>query len=161
LRPPQVAFGELAQTQSLYCLPSARSSQQLARRVDVLARLIFLTHFSLGENMRASFLAVCGTAVIMLVSALAETKTTPRLHPESLARIEAITSFCEKVDRASQADYRLKLNDFVSGHSSDELVADRASNRYQKAMVQANETLASVSPATEVKSCGQFLAENY
>jgi hypothetical protein len=99
--------------------------------------------------MRASFLAVYGTAVIMLVSALAENKTTPRIHPESLARIEAITAYCEKVDAASEADY------------SDELVADRASSRYQKAMAQANETLARVSPATEVKSCGEFLAENY
>ena len=97
----------------------------------------------------------------MLVSALAETKTTPRLHPESLARIEAITSYCEKVDPASKADYRSKLNDFVSGHSSDELGTDRASSQYQKAMAQANETLARVSPATEVKSCGEFLAENY
>jgi hypothetical protein len=111
--------------------------------------------------MRASFLAVCGTAVIMLVSALAETKTMPRLHPESLARIEAITSYCEKVDPASEGDYRSKFNDFVSGHSSDELRAGRASARYQKAMAQANETLAKVSPATEVKSCGEFLAENY
>ena len=111
--------------------------------------------------MRASFIAVCGTAVIMLVSALAETKTTSRLHPESLARIEAITSYCEKADPASEADYHSKLTDFVSGHSSAELVTDRSATRYQKAMAEATETLARVSPSTAAKSCGEFLAENY
>jgi len=131
-----------------------------ARRRSGAVRF-FLTHFSLGEDMKASFLAVCGTAVVMLVSALAETKTTPRVEPESLARMDAITSYCEKVDPASEAGYRSKLNDLVSGHSSDELLADRAGAKYRKAMTQANETLARVSPWTEAKSCGEFLAENY
>jgi len=38
--------------------------------------------------MRASFLAVATSAVVVLVS-LAETRTTPALHPDSLARYEA------------------------------------------------------------------------
>lgn len=111
--------------------------------------------------MRASFLAVCGTAVIMLVSALAETKTPARLHPESLARVEAITSYCQKADPASGSQYASRLTDLVSGHSLGEVQAGRATIKYQKAMAQANETLSSVSPATGARACTDFLAENY
>jgi hypothetical protein len=97
----------------------------------------------------------------MLVSALAETKAPFRLHPESLARVEAIASYCERVDPASGPEYQSKLTDLVSGHSSDELRADRGSSKYQKAMAQANETLSRVSPSTGVTGCTEFLAENY
>ena len=69
--------------------------------------------------MRASFLAVATTAVVVLVSALAENRTRPALHPDTLARYEAITSFCEKVDAASASQYAAKLDDLLPGFEHD------------------------------------------
>ena len=111
--------------------------------------------------MRASFSAVVVSAVVVLMSAWAQTRTPAKLHPDSLARMEAITSYCEKADPASGPEYRSKLSDLTRGHSSVEIQADRSTSRYQKATVQANETLLSASPATGVKACTEFLTENY
>src|SRR5579859_7806774 len=106
--------------------------------------------------MRASFPAVAASAVIVLVSTWAQTRT---LHPDSLARYEAITSYCEQVDPASAVQYELKLEDLTHGHSSNEIAADRNTATYRHAMAQANATLSSASITTGVRGCGEFLAE--
>jgi hypothetical protein len=109
--------------------------------------------------MKASFSAVCATGVVVLVSAFAGTRTPTQLHPESLARVEAITSYCEKADPTSESMYLSKLSGLMRGSSQDEIQRDRNSGKYQQAMAQAQETLAKVTPSTGVKACSEFLAE--
>ena len=75
--------------------------------------------------MKAHFAAVCATAIVVLASGLAETRTAPRLHPASLARVEAIASYCENVDPASHSEYVAKLSGMVRGHSDAEVQQDR------------------------------------
>jgi len=109
--------------------------------------------------MRASFLAVATSAVVVLVSSLAETRTRPALHPDSLARYEAITSSCAKADPAEAPQYAAKLIVLTEGRSADEVDAARASGKYRKAMAQANDTLAKASSRTMANGCQEFLAE--
>jgi hypothetical protein len=111
--------------------------------------------------MRASFSAVVVSAVVVLMSAWEQTRTPARLHPDSLARMEAITSYCEKADPTSGPEYQSKLADLTRGRSIGEIQADRSTSKYQRAMTQANETLSTASPATGVNACTEFLAENY
>jgi len=109
--------------------------------------------------MKASFVTVCASATVVLVSAWAQTRTSPKIHSDSLARVEAITSYCEKADPNSEAQYLSKLADMMRGHSEDEIQRDRSTTNYQKAMEQANETLSKVKSTSAVKACTEFLAE--
>ena len=106
--------------------------------------------------MRASFPAVAASAVIVLVSTWAQTRT---LHSDTLARYEAITSYCEQADPASAAQYGLKLADLTRGHSTQEIAADRSSSSYRNAMAQAKGTLSMASSPTGVRGCSEFLAK--
>src|SRR5436305_9868322 len=56
-------------------------------------------------DMKTSFLAVCATGAVVVLSAFAGTRTSPRIQPESLARMEAITSYCGAVDPAERPSY--------------------------------------------------------
>jgi hypothetical protein len=112
-----------------------------------------------GEIMRASFLAVATAAVVVLVSALAESRTRPALHPDTLARYEAITSYCGKIDSASASQFAAKLDGLTQGWSADEIAAKRASGGYRDAMAQADDTLSRASHTTAVNGCTEFLAE--
>jgi hypothetical protein len=125
------------------------------------ADAVQLTYFCLGGEMRASFSAVCVSAVVVLMSAWAQTRTPAKLHPDSLARMEAITSYCEQADPTSGPEYQSRLMDLMRGHSSGEIQADRSTSAYRAAMAQANETLSSASLSTGVKGCTEFLTENY
>jgi len=109
--------------------------------------------------MRASFWAVSASAVVVLVSAWAENRTPLVLHPDSLARYEAITAYCEKVDPSSASQYVAKLTALTSGRSSDTLAADRTSPKYLQALAQADTTLSKASRATGINGCTEFLAE--
>jgi len=115
---------------------------------------------ALGSYMRASVLAVFGTAVVVLVSALAEPRTPPSLHPDSLARFDAITSFCEKADPTDGSQFAAKLAGVTFGHSEDEIERSRQSVKYQHAMTQADETLSRVLPGDAVRACTEFLGDN-
>ena len=106
--------------------------------------------------MRASFPAVAASAVIVLVSTWAQTRT---LHSDTLARYEAITSYCEQADPALASQYGLKLEGLTRGHSNDEIAADRSTASYRNAMAQANTTLSKASSTTGAKGCSEFLAE--
>ena len=110
--------------------------------------------------MKASVTAVCATAAIVLVSTLAETRTPHTLQPASLARFEAITSYCEKADPSAESLYLSKLAGLTTGHSEQEILADRNTSDYQRAMAQAGDVLSRASQATAVKACGEFLAGN-
>ncbi|HEY1987102.1 MAG TPA: hypothetical protein VGG85_16930 [Terracidiphilus sp.] len=109
--------------------------------------------------MKASFSAVCATAVVVFVSAYAETRTSPQLHPASLARTEAITSYCEKVDPDSDSLYLSRLTAKMRGHSVAEIQRDRDSLEYREALAQAHETLTKTRPGTAIKACSEFLAQ--
>ena len=109
--------------------------------------------------MRASFLAVATSAVVVLVSTWSETRTLPALHPDSLARYDAITSYCGKIDPGSASEYAAKLEDMTRGHSADEIVSRRTSDRYRDAMAEADATLRSASRDTALNGCTEFLAE--
>jgi hypothetical protein len=115
--------------------------------------------YALGSYMRASVLAVFGTAVVVLVSALAEPRTLP-IHPDSLARFDAISSFCEKADPVDASQFVAKLAGVTIGHSDDEIQRNRQSIKYQHAMTQADETLSRVLPGDAVRACTEFLADN-
>ena len=110
-------------------------------------------------KMRASFLAVAGSAIIVLVSGLAQAGIRSALHADSLARYEAITSYCEKADPNSAAEYVSKLASLTNGHSQMELAQDRASAKYGAAMAQANATLSMATPSIGLSGCTEFLAE--
>jgi hypothetical protein len=110
--------------------------------------------------MRASVLAVFGTAVVVLVSALAEPRTPPSLHSDSLARFDAISAFCEKADPIDASQFAAKLGGVTFGHSDAEIERSRQSLKYQKAMTQADETLSRVLPGDAVRACTEFLADN-
>jgi hypothetical protein len=110
--------------------------------------------------MRASVIAVFGTAVVVLVSALAETRKPSPLHPDSLARLEAITSFCEKADSTDASQFVARLTEVTAGHPEGEIQSARQSLKYQQAMQQADSTLVRVLPEDAVRACTDFLAEN-
>lgn len=107
--------------------------------------------------MRASFLAVAASSVVVLVSTFAQTKL--RLHPDTLARYEAIASYCQKADPASASQYTAVLASLVQGHSQDEIAVDRNSEKYRAAMSEANITLSNASTDTVIKGCIEFLAD--
>lgn len=109
--------------------------------------------------MRASFLAVATSAVVVLVTSLAETRTRPALHPESLARFEAITLSCEKADPDAAPQYAARLAILTEGRPADEMDRDRASDKYRNAMAEAHATLAKASSRTMANGCTEFLAE--
>ena len=109
-------------------------------------------------KVRASFLAVASSAVLVLVSAYAHSSLY-LLPADSLARYDAITSYCEKADPGSASEYVSKLTSLTGGHSEDELAGDRSSDKYRKALAQANATLSSASVSTGLKGCTEFLAE--
>lgn len=109
--------------------------------------------------MKASSLAVCATGAVVLLSAFAGTRTSPKLHPESLARFEAITSYCASLDPADRPRYASRLADLTRGHSVDEIAEERNSAKYHQAMLEANRTLAKASQATGIKGCSEFLAQ--
>ena len=109
--------------------------------------------------MRASFVTACASAVVVLFSALAESRTHATIRPASLARYEAITSYCVKADPVSADQYAAKLASLTGRLSIDELTSDRNSARYRDAFAEANETLSKASSATGVKGCTEFLAE--
>jgi hypothetical protein len=107
--------------------------------------------------MRASFLAVGAAGAAVLVSAFAGTRTSPSMHPESLARTEAISSYCGEMDPARRPLYLSRLTDLTRGHSQQEIAEERQSNRYRRAMSEANETLTKASPRTGLRGCSEFL----
>jgi hypothetical protein len=109
--------------------------------------------------MKSNLSAVCVLAVVVLATTLAGTRTPSSIHPESLARIEAITSDCEKADPKSESQYLAKLAGLTHDHSEDEILRDRDTSTYQRAMAQANETLLKVSQITGARACAEFLAE--
>ena len=94
-----------------------------------------------------------------MLSAFAGTRTSPRIQPESLARMEAITSYCGAVDPAGRPSYISKLADLTRGYPAQEMAADRNSSKYRLAALEANETLAKASQRTGIRGCSEFLAE--
>ena len=110
--------------------------------------------------MKSNLSAVCVLAVVVLATALSGTRTPSSIHPESLARIEAITSYCEKADPKSESEYMAKLAGLTHGLSADEILRGRNTSNYRQAMAQANETLLKVSRITGVRACSEFLAGN-
>lgn len=107
--------------------------------------------------MKASFLAVAASSVVVLVSTFAQTKLP--LHEDALARYEAIASYCEKADPGSAAQYAAVLATFTEGHSPDEIAGDRNTGKYRAAMTEADITLSNASTETAIKGCREFLAE--
>lgn len=107
--------------------------------------------------MKASFLAVAATSVVVLVSTFAQTR--PPLHPDTLARYEAITAYCEKADPPSAAQYAGVLANLTQGHTREEISNDRSSRRYRNAMLEANATLSRASSNTAINGCAEFLSE--
>jgi hypothetical protein len=110
--------------------------------------------------MQFNFSAVCILAVVGLATALENTRTSSTIHPESLARIEAITSYCEKADPKSESQYMAELAGLIRVHSEAEIQRDRNTSKYRQAMAQANVTLSTVTQITGVRACAEFLAEN-
>jgi hypothetical protein len=111
--------------------------------------------------MKTNLSAVCVLAVVVLATALAENRTPSSIHPESLARIEAITFYCEKADPKSESEYQAKLAGLMHDLSEDEIQRDRNTTKYRQGMAQANETLSKVTQTTGVRACAQFLAKKY
>jgi hypothetical protein len=109
--------------------------------------------------MKSSFIAVSATAVVVLASALAETRTAPRLNAASLARVEAVASYCENVDPASDSEYVTRVAVAMRGHSDAEVRLARNSGEYRQALAQANETLAGVAASSAIRACTEYLAE--
>lgn len=109
--------------------------------------------------MKASFVAVCATAGVVLASALAETRTAPRLDAASLARVEAVTSYCENVDPASDSEYLSRVASAMRGHSDSEVQLSRNSSEYRQALAQATQMLARVPASSALRACNEYLAE--
>lgn len=109
--------------------------------------------------MKASLLAVCATGAVVLLSAFAENRTSPALHPESLARFDAIASYCQTLDPADGPRFASRLADLTRGHSEDEIAADRNSSKYREAALDANRTLARASQGAGIRGCSEFLAQ--
>src|SRR5215469_10189008 len=101
--------------------------------------------------MKASFVAVCATSVVVLASALADTRSAPRLDAASLARVEAVTSYCENVDPASDSEYVSRVAIAMRGHSDAEVREARNSSEYLQALAQANKTLARVPASSAIR----------
>jgi hypothetical protein len=109
--------------------------------------------------MKASFIAVCATAAVVVASALADTRMAPRLDAASLARVEAVSSYCENVDPASDSEYVSRVASAMRAHSDAEVHQARNSSEYRQALAQATETLAKVPASSAVRACTEYLAE--
>jgi hypothetical protein len=109
--------------------------------------------------MKSKCSAICVLAIVALATALARTRTSSTIHPESRARIEAITSYCKKADPNSESRYLAKLAGLMHDHSEDEIQRDGKTSKYRQAMAQANETLSKVTQITGFRACVEFLAE--
>jgi hypothetical protein len=109
--------------------------------------------------MKSSFIAVCATSAVVLASALAETRSAPRLNAATLARVEAVTYYCENVDPVSDSEYVSRVAGTMRGHSDSEVRSARESSEYRLAFAQANETLARVPASSAIRACTEFLAE--
>ncbi len=110
--------------------------------------------------MKASFTAVCATAVVVAASAVAGTQPSAGIRPEKLARVEAITSYCEKANPAASHFYLAKLTGVTQGHSNEELQRSRASGAYLRAFNEASLTLSRVTGQTGAKGCRDYLSDN-
>jgi hypothetical protein len=109
--------------------------------------------------MKSSFIAVFATAGVVLASALAETRTAPRLNAALLARVEAVTAYCENVDPASDSEYVTRVAVAMRGHSDAEVGLARSSSEYRQSLAEANETLAKVPASSAIRACTEYLAE--
>jgi len=109
--------------------------------------------------MKASPLAVVATGIVVLLTSFAGTKTSPGIKPESLARLEAITSYCATIDPQDQHLFLSKLSDSTRGDFPGEIQAERNTTGYRDALLEANKTLAQASSNTGVQGCTEFLAE--
>lgn len=109
--------------------------------------------------MKASFIAVCATAAVVVASAVADTRMAPRLDAASLARVEAITSYCENVDPASDSEYVSRIASAMRGHSDAEVHQARSTSEYHQALAQATEMLARVPAHSAIRACTEYLAE--
>ena len=108
--------------------------------------------------MRAILSTICVLTGVVLTSALAETRTTT-IYPESLARIEAITSYCGEVDPKSMSLYLSKLTGLTRGHSEDEIQRARTTSSYRSGWAQADKTLSRATQPTAIRACSEFLEE--
>jgi hypothetical protein len=108
--------------------------------------------------MKSSVLTFGVLAVVGLATALAGTKTSSTIHPATLARIEAITSYCEKANPKWESQYREKLAALRYDHSGDELERAREKSKYRNAMEQATETLSMATQITGRRACAEFAA---
>jgi hypothetical protein len=109
--------------------------------------------------MKASFVAVCATSVVVVASALADTRMAPRLDAASLARVEAVTSYCENVDPSSDSEYVSRVAHAMRGHSDGEVHQARNSSEYRQSLAQAKETLAKVPSGSAIRACTEYLSE--
>ncbi len=156
---PEGVGVKFAHEQHVSCITTARLIQGKSMNDLHSPRFNLIQFLPWETDMKTSFLAVCGTGAVVLLSAFAGTRTSPKLQPDTLARIEAITSYCGTADPSARPLYLSKLADLTRGYPAQEMAADRNSSQYRLAAMEANETLAKASHRAGIRGCSEFLAE--
>ena len=148
-----------------------KASHSLAQ-IDVQAAVHFLD-VPIGGVMCLRFSVTLITGTVLAVSTLAHAKTpvkatpapvpfkipaTPALSPTALAQVEAIISYCERVDPLWSAKYQQLGNLVLSGQSSSQMADDAKGSAYQSELGVMGAALAKVPVSTGVSSCKAGIA---
>jgi hypothetical protein len=98
------------------------------------------------------------TAVMATVPQLKPAE--PTIQPEVLGRVEAVVSFCARVDAASAAEYKEWGNKVAGEMSKEQLAEIRASSEYKETYDAMTAELEKVPAEKAKESCREGLKGN-
>ena len=103
--------------------------------------------------MKIRIVGALALAMSIAISVKAETKDATTINPEALARVDAITTYCGRVDTPHASFYPQRQAAFIRGHAESEIRADRASSRYQYELNAVNSQLSKIAGNVAPKTC--------
>jgi hypothetical protein len=108
-------------------------------------------------SLRFSVTLVAGATIG--VSALAQTHTQTTISIDSLAVVETIAAYCERIDPVNSSQYRKQLSTFTSGHSEVEIEGDQKGKTFANDVAAVNSQLAKVPLATGLSACRSLVVK--
>ena len=102
-------------------------------------------------SLRFSVTLVVGAMIG--VSALAQPRSQTTISIDSLATVEAILQYCERIDPVNTSQYTRRLSTFTGGHSEVEIEGDQKGKTFANDVAAVNSQLAKVPLATGLSAC--------
>jgi hypothetical protein len=107
--------------------------------------------------MNSFRVALTASAIALSSIAWAE---EPLPNARALGTVEALLSFCAKVDSGSAAKYREQLKVITHGATEKVLAEVRKKDDYQQAHALVDESVGKIDQTSAKKVCSESLAEN-